>query len=170
MLHHGPLRWGDWTSPGAGGGLGWHSVVHEPGLDGMAVGQGRGHNHAGAFAERLGQRADELVGLGRLKRNSGRLAPVLNDGAGVLRAARRERLVGLLGQVEDEVLALCDHLDVVAARQRASRSTGDRVFWAVRSLRSVVERVVERSMRARPRSAMLPSMSWKKLVLIDLSP
>src|SRR5690349_9354791 len=33
----------------------------------------------------------------------------------------------------------------------------------------MVERVVERSIRARPRSAMLPSISWKKLVLIGLT-
>src|SRR3954454_23480223 len=56
-------------------GPGWGSVVHEPGLDGVTVGQGRGHNHAGPFAKRLGKRADEPVGLGRLKRNGGGLAP-----------------------------------------------------------------------------------------------
>src|SRR5829696_10108076 len=36
----------------------------------------------------------------------------------------------------------------------------------MRPPRSVVGRAAERSIRARPRSAMPPSMSWKKLVLI----
>ena len=54
----------------------------------MAVSQGRGYDHAGSFAERLGQRADEPVGLGRLERNGGGLASVLNDGAGAFGSRR----------------------------------------------------------------------------------
>src|SRR3954454_5124790 len=86
LLHHKP----PWLLDGRHAARGWGRslIVDELSLDSMAVSQGRGHDHAGSFAERLGQRADEPVGLGRLERNGGGLASVLNDGAGAFGSRR----------------------------------------------------------------------------------
>src|SRR5215203_5809293 len=99
----GPLRWSGWTGLNVAEVQAGASIVHKPGLDGMTVGQRRRHNHAGPLAEWLGKPADELVGLGRLERNRGGLAAVLNDGAGVLCTRGGQRLVGLIREKEHQV-------------------------------------------------------------------